>query len=430
MVKRVARQLMKRLRELELGRMRDPRGRRGRRWSWPSIIGVSLAGLMSGCKSLGELEKLTGRMSRDVQRMLGISGRLADTTLRDALCKASPDSCRVLLRRAVLKAKRRGAFAIRRGWFPKGVAALDGKGTALPNWASPYVQRHKPQDGAPYGLLRTITAVLSSHPARPCIDVSPIPATTNEMGHFETALGDLCDEHGDLFEIVTYDAGANSEHNAQVVLRYGKHYVFHMADDRREMTSLSDELLEDCPVVAHTTDVINNSLLVRRELRILRVHDHSQSPHKSLIWSHTSTILRVDSIATRLNDKGDVVGEKREARLYCSSLPRTDLSFDHWLALIRLHWRVELVHQTLDVAYQEDERPWIVANGNGALVMMVLRRIAYTIQALYRGVSLRSESNRDMPWAELLKWFEDAMKLAPPKAFEKLRPVAEPLAVA
>jgi len=76
------------------------------------------------------------------------------------------------------------------------------------------------------GIVRSITATLTSSPARPIIDVTPVLAFTNEMGTFETALDSLCDAYRGLFQLVTYDAGACSADNAAVVRARDLHYLF------------------------------------------------------------------------------------------------------------------------------------------------------------------------------------------------------------
>jgi hypothetical protein len=58
---------------------------------------------------------------------------------------------------------------------------------------------------------------VTSSPARPIIDVTPVLAFTNEMGAFQAALDSLCGAYDGLFHLVTYDAGACSAHNATLV---------------------------------------------------------------------------------------------------------------------------------------------------------------------------------------------------------------------
>jgi hypothetical protein len=108
-----------------------------------------------------------------------------------------------------------------------------------------------------------------------------------------------------------------------------------------------------------------------------------------------------------LRDGEDVA---KETRYFLSSLERQALSPAQWLFLIRSHWSVEnACHWTFDAVFKEDDRPWIRSDPKGALVVALLRRVAYNILSLFRSVTLRSEHNRDAPWRELLSWVLDAL---------------------
>jgi hypothetical protein len=91
------------------------------------------------------------------------------------------------------------------------------------------------------------------------------------------------------------------------------------------------------------------------------------------------------------------------ARYLVSSLPRSRLTAEHWLLVIRRHWGVETAHQILDTAFAEDAHPWIESNPRGSLVVAILRRIAYTILTLFRSITQRSEERRHVPWKALLE---------------------------
>jgi hypothetical protein len=96
----------------------------------------------------------------------------------------------------------------------------------------------------PFGLVRTVTCSLVSAPGRPCLDAIPIPAGTNEMGHFQAAFASLLETYHGLFDVVTYDAGALSEANASAVVDAGKDYVFRLRGEQRYMFKLAEELLD------------------------------------------------------------------------------------------------------------------------------------------------------------------------------------------
>jgi len=117
-----------------------------------------------------------------------------------------------------------------------------------------------------------------------------------------------------------------------------------------------------------------------------------------ICWEHLRTVLRVESEAV---DADETV--VRHADRHCaSSLPVSRLTPEQWLLVVRRHWGVETAHPILDVALVEDARPWIEANPRGALVVAILRRLAYTMLTLFRSVTQRSDERRDVPWKTLL----------------------------
>ena len=169
---------------------------------------------------------------------------------------------------------------------------------------------------------------------------------------------------GALFTLVTYDAGALSEHNAKRVVESGKHFAFRLKGEQRTMFKLAEELLDPADFAAESVDVLDNQTVVRRRLTLLRCNQNwaygdGKSPEES-IWKEAQTFLRVDF--TR-EQSGEVT--EREVRFHVTSLEEDALTPEEWLRVLRGHWGVETVHQTLDVAFAEDDRPWSVADGPG-----------------------------------------------------------------
>ena len=345
--------------------------------------------------------------------------RLADTTMRDALCLLSLDQLRTALHRLVKAAWRRKALVSQH--LPIQVVALDGKVTALPCLNQPFVQTRHPEAGAPYGLVRTMTAALVSAPGRPCIDAIPIPAETNEVGHFQVAFKSLVATYGSLFDLVSYDAGGFSRANADAVVAAGKDYLFALKDEHRTMCRLADELLASEPVACHTEDVLDKATTVVRSIRLLRAdpswsYGDGKGPHQS-VWSHAKAFLSVEYVKVR---HGEVV--ERDERMYVTSVALERLTVPQWLLLVRSHWGVENEnHHTLDAVFREDDRPWIEADANGMLAVLLLRRIAYTMLALFRSVTLRSDESRALRWRALLAWVRDALVAAAPEHMMNLR---------
>jgi hypothetical protein len=426
-LRRLAGLLKARVPDLDLDAVPDPRAREGR-WSLGQILRATLVALMSGCKSLWEAEDLTDRLSTPMRRLLKLPRRLADTTMRDALCKpALVKGLRAALHRAVRAAWRRKALAP--VGLPIGVLALDGKVTAVPCLNGKFAQTQHPEQGLPYGLIRTVTCALVSAAGRPCIDAIPIPAHTNEMGHFQAAFASVVRTYGKLFQMVTYDAGALSEANGKAVVDAKKDYLFALKNEHRTMLKLATEMLAAQETVARTVDVLDNQTTVTRTLKLLAVdpswsYDQTKGPEES-VWRHAQAFLAVESVTLR---EGVVV--ENEIRLFVSSRAPERLTARQWLKVVRAHWGVENQnHHTLDTAFAEDDRPWIEADEHGMLAVLVLRRIAYTLLALFRAITLRSDGHRAMRWKALLTWVRDALVAASTETIVGLRAREVPAAV-
>ncbi|HET9573967.1 MAG TPA: transposase [Methyloceanibacter sp.] len=352
--------------------------------------------MLAGAKSLAEVETLSERLSRPMRRLLGVRRRLPDTTLRSALCTVEPDLLRKPLHALIKKAQRRKA--LESGELPFGVVSLDGKGFSLPSCDDWVAQRQTQGEGsALVGIVRTVTATLTSCDARPIIDVTPIPAPTNEMGIFEQAIKSLCAAYkgSELFRLVTYDAGACSAHNATLVREHDLHYLF-------GLTAAQPTLFEDAkrwlgPRKAEEANATSRDF--ERETRIVRSLFIGEVTVDHDGWSHLRTVLRIQ---TDVFDGKTGEHKSSDERYLISSLPSLRLTPQHWLLVIRRHWGVETSHQILDTAFAEDDHPWIEANPRAALVVALLRRIAYTLLALFRNVTQRSDQRRAVSWKTLM----------------------------
>ncbi len=418
-VRRVAGLPRARLPELDLEGVPDPRAREGR-WSLAQILRATLVGLMAECRSLWEAEHLTEGMTPAMRRRLGLPRRLAHTTARDTLCRVPLDGLRAVLHRAVRAAWRRKA--LEPVGLPVSVVALDGKATALPTLNHPLVQNHIDGQVMPFGLVRTVTCSLVSASGRPCIDAIPIPGSTNEVGHFQAAFKSVVETYGSLFDVVTYDAGGFSRVNADAVIAAGKDYLFGLKDEHRAMCKLAVELLAVENVIARTEDVLDNGTTVVRSLRLLRAdpswsYGDGKTPEES-VWPHAKAFLAVEYVKVK---RGVIV--ERDERMFVSSYDPKRLTPAQWLLLVQSHWGVESSHHTLDTAFAEDDRPWIAADPQGMLAVLLLRRIAYTLLALFRAAS-RSDEGRAIRWRALLVRVRDVLVAATEDQLADLREVA------
>jgi hypothetical protein len=399
-----------------LRRVVDPRSERGRSWkSHLPLLKAVLLGLACGCKGLGEVEELTGEMHKSVRKLIGIPRRTPDTTLRDLLVHLKAEQLSELLYVVGYDAWRRKAL-VNDTDFPWGILSQDGKYPVIRDTeGSDFLQVHHDENGeVAYGMLRTITATLVSAAGRPILGAVPVPAETNEKGAFKKAFGDMVRIYGRLFRVVMYDAGAASKDNADAVLKAGKHYFFQIADPRWVMHQTIELLMSDKAKTYSAEEVVSQRERLVRHLTVLEV---SPMGENRTMWGHTRTVLKV--LSETVVD-GVVVGTK--TRYFVTSLESSELSAAMWLKLIVLRWGVETSHQILDVAFEEDARPWITKDAQGALAVMLLRRVVYTVLTLFRSVTQRSDDNRVTPFRKLMEWLKDTLKWPNAEEFEDLRP--------
>jgi hypothetical protein len=64
------------------------------------------------------------------------------------------------------------------------------------------------------------------------------------MGAFEAGFEHLVATYGELFAVVSYDAGVSSDRNGQVVVDAGKDYLFRLRNESRYMYRMAEELLD------------------------------------------------------------------------------------------------------------------------------------------------------------------------------------------
>jgi hypothetical protein len=413
LTRRIMGMLSVRLREVPLESVADPRDERGTNWRLTALLNGMLLGLMAGCKNLAEVEVLTDELSPVVRRRLKIPRRIPDTTMRDLVTCIEPEDICQLIRVTGQTAKRRKATEPI--GLPLDVAALDGKATAVEELDNQYAQTHRDQGGlGACGLVRTITCTLVSCAARVLMEVVPMGSKGNEVGFFKTAYQRLLKNHCKSFDVVTYDAGAYSAANAKLVVESGKHYLFGLKDKRKHMRQKAERVLgKSTNVQASTEDVLSK----KDNVRVVRRLFLAEAPKGYQSIKSVRTILRVQS--HKVDGAGNIlVGEDR---YFISSLPYNRLSPNEWLELVRRHWAVETCHNILDVAFQEDDWPWITHSAQGMLVVLLLRRLAFNLLTLFRSATQRSDEKRRTPWKTLFRWIAKALEQATEAQVQGLR---------
>lgn len=420
MTRRLLGVICKRLPQLRLDKLSDTRDRRGRRHaSILPAVRLMLLGMMAGCKGLADVENLNVDMSLATRRLLRLPQRIADTTCRDTLLRLVLDELRQVLHRTVDMMDKAKALVPHE--LPFGVATMDGRGTKTNLWEpdDPVAQLQHPKTGNVYGLVRTITSCLVSSRARTCLDMFPIPADTNENGVFADAFASLMCVAGHLFEVVTYDSGANSAANARLVLMFGKNYVFRV---KREQPTIYHECKRKLGKLT-----IASGIKVGSDIAGSKVVTRTLWLAPELAGWHDYPGLRC-ALRLHVHIVDKVTGKQSsENRYYLTSLAPDVLTPTQWALLVRRHWAVENnCHNTWDRLMREDKRPWVRLSA-GMLRAMVLRRIAYNLLGWFRCVTQRSEAARATPWLRLMKLMQTALETATTDILRHPRPL-EPLA--
>lgn len=408
--RRTAGLLAARLPQLRLQKLAEPR--QGTvKWRLETLVTAALVGMLCGSNGLADVEDLTTRMSRSVRRLLGIRGRVPDTTMRELLVQLDPEELRIVVYREMHQAMQRKAIRQVEN-LPIRAASMDGKGSSTwlfdePDAAVKYGQL---QDGR--SVVRTITTCLCSAEGQPVLDAHPIPPKTNECGALNEAIDRVLAKYDAWLDVILYDSGGTYLVNADHIIAKGKDYVLCLRNNQPELRTEAERLLGKQPVgkaVAETVDLVSGQVVTRRIWMTNKMLGWNE-------WTHLRTAVRIQSHKV---DKLTGV-ETVEDRYYLSSLAEERLTPEQWLLLIRRRWAVEnACHNTFDTILREDTRPWIM-RPRGMVVVMLLRRIAYNLLTLFRSVTLRGE-NRVRPWKTLLADIYMMLLVAEPRHHDALR---------
>jgi len=271
-----------------------------------------------------------------------------------------------------------------------------------------------------------MTCALVSSRVKVCLDANPIPSATNEMGHYPKVLEELHAAYGalDLIRLISADAGMASEANARLTVDHGWDYLFRLNAEQPTLFGEAKRQLGRRPphkADAITVDIRGNEQVTRRLYLRSELGGY-------LDWSHLKTVLRVqvEKMDSRTGELLEIDDAEKE-RYYLSSLEAQALSPAQWLIAVRQHWGVEnACHNTWDKIFVEDDHPWILCDKNGdgprgAVVVMLLRRIACNMLALFRSVTQRSAKRRETPWKDLLRWVYGTLIAATDKDLQGLR---------
>lgn len=385
----------------------DPRRRRGRRWKLAELLNAAFAGLLANCPTLRDMEAMTEEMGPMGRKY--VPRRVPDTTLWQLMGKLDPKELRAKNRAQVRAAWRSKTLAP--VGLPCGVIAIDGKGLgALEHDAEGTAQKaHRSHDGTPYWLSRSLRAVLTSAQAKPCLDQVAIGSKTNEVASFGAFFDDLVAAYGagDLFEVITMDAGLVSRANADRIHAANKAYVMALKGTQPELFSAAQRRLghhKRKPDFEGEAEVYQGHRIKRRLYRTTELEGYND-------WSHLKQVWRVEQ--ERRDAEGKLV--EREDRYFVTNLAVGRFTLAQILLVVRGHWGIENdCFWTLDTQWREDSVPWC-SQGLAVEVLSWLRLMAYNLLQYARRAHLRLRDDDGKqapppPWRRLFEWVRQAWR--------------------
>jgi predicted transposase YbfD/YdcC len=420
-----ARGIKRRIDDLELERVKDPRCKNKTTHSLCTILTALIAGMTTLARSLRKVEERTEQMAQDGSGSLGIQQRIADNTFGKILARLEVSDLMNRLHAQVKAEHRRGN--LKPTVLKMGTVAIDGKNVATLRWYDicrlldmdeatvtaqqvkarlaeqyPTVQFCVPGQGKPYALARVHTVTLISSNAAVCVHQRPTAGHTNEVGSMPQLLDELDAGYGrcGLFSMITTDAGNTSIKAANKAIELKLHYFMQIKCEHGQLYNEATRILESqserhCDY--SETDSQNGDKV------IYRIWHHDLSEGGCFDWTHARQFVRVQRIAENAR-----TGKRTEGnRYYVSSRSSTALGKKSCLKVSRAHWRCEdETHWTADAILQEDRRQlsWS-RHPTGVLVVSALRMMALNILSVARKLS-RVEYTQETPsWQQVAEHF-------------------------
>ena len=370
-----------------LSEVPDPRDARGIRHQLPTVVGLSLAAVLAGSRSVYAIGQWIAGSSQKTLKAFGAridpqTGRYVgpdEKTVRGLCARLDGDA----LDAAAGRWLQRRASAAQRAKARTGVRAPTGrkarrraKAAGQRHRRASARGRHRPRlpqiavDGktsrgaktagnpAPH-LLAALTC------AGVVLAQRQIASKSNEITAFVPLLTPL-----DLTDhVISADAMQTQRTHARWLTETKKaHFVFPVLDNQPTLFDALDALnWAEAPVTAWTVDQDRG----RHELRTIQV---LPAPSE-LNFPHVAQVLLIERTVT-VNGKTTY-----QAMLCVTSLTAAQADPADLLAYVRQHWGIEVLHWIRDVTFGEDASR--IRTGNTPRVMATLRNVVVSLLRIH-----------------------------------------------
>ena len=349
-----------------LGRVPDPRDRRGVRHSTGSLLALTAAAVLAGARSFAAI----GEWIADVpQRVLAVVGARFDAR-REHYVAPEESTVRRLAQQVdgdLLDAAICDWLAGHHGdqvtgpdtagpTAPPAAIAVDGK-----SLRGTFART----GGAGVHLLAALTHTTGDHSTEGIVLAQrQVTRKTSEIAWFAPAL-DGIDLTG---KVVTADALHTTRDHARYLINRGGHYVFTVKTNQHRLYRLLDTLpWQDIPTC--TTEEREHGRTERRTIQLTPLGDYLGYP--AIDFPHATHAFLIERYTTH-HTSGK---HSAYAALGITSLPTHQAHPTQIATYVRNHWHIEnRLHWVRDTTYREDHSR--VHTGNAPRAMASLRNLA------------------------------------------------------
>ena len=236
------------------------------------------------------------------------------------------------------------------------VIAVDGKAI-----------RSTSEAGKAHSALQVLTAYLTESSVT--LAQEEIHEKTNEIPVFQEMLMHL-DVKG---KTITADAMHCQRETCERIVNRGGKYIFGLKENQKSLYENVSLYFQDTELCANLeTSSTTEKNKGRIEKRICRKLTQLDWLEQKTRWPGLCSILEVERIVT--------IGQKtsRELSYYISS---SNISAEHFLNLVREHWKIESMHWMLDVVFCEDD--CIMKSDAAHLSLNIMRKYAIAMHKKY-----------------------------------------------
>lgn len=378
----------------------DPRSPRGRRHRLASMLKQLTLGLMTGQRTLRDVERLGRRLP--MLRQVGISSCPSDTTFDRLLRSLAPDRLRAAVHQQV-RAMQRNKQLDQSIDFPFGLVAIDGKALGTDEKRLHPESHRVTGDGEPPRyVLKGIRAVHVSSAVRPVLDQQIQPSGKGERTGLVGFLAGLLRTYGSLVQCFSFDAGFWSFDLVHLLSSWFVRAIIALKGNAGAAHRFALAALKagatDPPSgwQAETLERAGKRIIRRQWARV--VDDLGTCGAVTEVWRQR----------TRIEVKGKV--ESEEDRYFATNFWAGEVTPLQAMAAIRAHWAIENdSNWTMDVILTEDTSAW-VRQARAREVLTWLRIFAYNVLRLLRSRTLRAPRGELPPWRDVLDRVADTLK--------------------